>query len=146
MSSAEVLLAFDYGEARIGVAIGNTLTQQARALTILENTTVVLRFQRIAQLIETWQPSKLIVGLPRYADGQAHHMTQRATRFGNQLHGRFKLPVVWIDERYSSTAARSALSLSPTIKSKESGAVRDRAVDAEAARIILQQFFDSGEN
>lgn len=130
-----ILLAFDYGEVRIGVAVGNTVTRQARALTILPNTTVAVRFSGIASLIQLWQPIALVVGLPRYSDGTPHKMTQRATRFGNQLHGRFRLPIHWIDERYSSTAARAT-------KKAQAGV----AIDDEAARIILQQFFDSNEN
>ena len=129
-----VLLAFDYGEVRIGVAVGNTVTRQASALAILPNTTVAARFSSIANLIKLWQPMALVVGLPRYSDGTPHKMTQRATRFGNQLHGRFCLPIHWVDERYSTTEAR-------TTKKVRAGAT----IDDEAARIILQQFFDTNE-
>ncbi|MCC7005632.1 MAG: Holliday junction resolvase RuvX [Ottowia sp.] len=126
------LLAFDYGEVRIGVAIGNTLTRQARALTVLANSSVVARFGGVAKLIDAWQPAHLIVGLPCYADGTAHDMTHKATRFGNQLRGRFNVPVTWVDERYSTVAARASGLVAP-----------GKAADAQAACIILQQFFDT---
>jgi putative Holliday junction resolvase len=67
------------------------------------------------------------VGLPRHPDGNAHEMTNRCTRFGNQLHGRFHLPVVWIDERYTSATA-----------SRPHG-----DIDAQAAAMILEQYFSS---
>lgn len=124
------ILAFDYGQVRIGVAIGNTLTRRARPLTVLPNTSVAARFSAIEHLLKEWQPAQLVVGLPCYPDGNPHAMTQHARRFGRQLHGRFGLPVVWIDERYSTVEAQTAL------------AGRTDMLDAEAARVILQQFFD----
>lgn len=130
--SEATILAFDYGQIRIGVAIGNTLTRSARALTVLPNTSVAIRFSAIEQLLKEWQPAQLVVGLPCYPDGNPHAMTQQARRFGRQLHGRFGLPVVWIDERYS------------TVEAQSSSAGHKQMLDAEAARVILQQFFDEG--
>lgn len=124
------ILAFDYGQVRIGVAIGNTLTRSARPLTVLPNTSVAIRFSAIEHLLKEWQPAQLVVGLPCHPDGNPHVMTQHARRFGRQLHGRFGLPVVWIDERYSTVEAQASL------------AGCEEMLDAEAARVILQQFFD----
>ena len=129
MSDAATLLAFDYGEKRIGVAVGNTLLRRAQALTIIENRNREYRFETVGKLIGEWKPAALVVGLPLHPDGTPHERTQLAKRFGNQLNGRFSLPVAWIDERYSSVAAADELG-------------RDHDLDAEAARIILQQFFD----
>jgi putative holliday junction resolvase len=124
---AETLLAFDYGERRIGVALGNTLTGAARPLTVLPNTDRKVRFSGVQHLIETWQPARLIVGLPCHPDGTPHAFTAQCRRFGHQLHGRFNLPVIWVDERYSSAVA-DARSV--------------HGIDAEAACIILQQYLD----
>lgn len=129
MSDAATLLAFDYGEKRIGVAVGNTLLGQARALTIIQNRNREYRFEAVGKLIDEWQPGALVVGLPLHPDGTPHERTQLCKRFGNQLNGRFSLPVTWVDERFSSAAAKDALG-------------RDDNLDAEAARIILQQYFD----
>ncbi|WP_404991702.1 Holliday junction resolvase RuvX [Cupriavidus pauculus] len=127
------VLAFDYGEKKIGVALGNFITRQARALTILPNVTVEGRFQAVAALIHEWAPVRLVVGMPvnpeAGPDDEEQPSMRLARRFGNQLNGRFDLPVEWVDERYSSRAASMA------------GAARG-ALDAEAARIILQQYFD----
>src|ERR1700743_2847362 len=137
MSDASVLLAFDYGEKRIGVALGNTLMRCAKALTILENRNRIYRFEAIADLIKQWQPQALIVGLPCHPDGAPHRMTQQAQRFGAQLHERFSLPVTWVDERYSSVAADTVLN-----DNRRDNHYSTAGRDAEAARIILQQFFD----
>ncbi|MGN6668758.1 MAG: Holliday junction resolvase RuvX [Trinickia sp.] len=127
------LLAFDYGEKRIGVAIGNALTRHARALVVVPNRNREFRFEAVGKLIAEWKPDALVVGLPCHPDGTPHEMTQLSKRFGNQLNGRFNLPVAWIDERYSSVAA--------DLDMREAG-VAGEMRDAEAARIILQQYLD----
>lgn len=127
------LLAFDYGEKRIGVALGNALTHSARPLTVIPNRSRDYRFEAIAGLLREWQPDHLIVGLPTHPDGTPHAMTQQAKRFGNQLTGRFNLPVTWIDERYSSVDAEARL--------RERGGDLGQ-LDAEAACVILQQYLD----
>lgn len=127
------VLAFDYGEKKIGVALGNFITRQASALTILPNITVEARFEAIGALIREWSPVRLVVGMPvnpeAGPDDEEQASMRLARRFGNQLNGRFGLPVEWVDERYSSRAAAMA-------------GARRGALDAEAARIILQQYFD----
>jgi putative holliday junction resolvase len=127
------LMAFDYGEKRIGVAIGNTLTRSARALVVIQNLNREHRFKAVGELLAEWRPDALVVGLPMHPDGTPHDMTQQATRFGNQLNGRFGLPVSWVDERYSSVEAAAEL---------RARAGRAEMLDAEAARVILQQYFD----
>jgi putative holliday junction resolvase len=127
------LLAFDYGEKRIGVAVGNSLTRSARPLVIVQNRSREYRFEEVGKLIAEWRPDALVVGLPMHPDGTSHEMTQLAKRFGNQLNGRFNLPVTWIDERYSSVEAKAEI---------RAGKGRADLLDAEAASIILQQYLD----
>lgn len=127
------LLAFDYGEKRIGVALGNVLAHSARPLTVIQNRNRDYRFEAVGALLREWQPDLLVVGLPSHPDGTPHAMTQLAKRFGNQLNGRFNLPVVWVDERYSSVDAEARL--------RDRGDSTDQ-LDAEAACVILQQYLD----
>jgi putative holliday junction resolvase len=117
-------LAFDFGTQRTGVAAGNRLTRSAQAIKTVKAEGDA-RFAPIAALIKEWQPDALVVGVPRHPDGNPHEMTQRAQRFARQLAGRFNLPVHEVDERYSSVEAASQ------------GA---KDLDAESARIILEQF------
>jgi putative holliday junction resolvase len=121
-------LAFDPGERRTGVASGNTLLDHAAPLRTL---TAVgeARFAAIAALIADRQPDALVVGVPFHPDGAAHENTHRARRFARQLHGRFKLPVHEVDERYTTT---EALALA-----REGG---ERDADAAAAALILEQY------
>ena len=95
------LMAFDFGEKRIGVAIGNVITQGARPLAVIEQERKEARFSEIEALIREWGPDRLVVGLPVYPDGAEHPFAARCRRFANQLTGRFGLPVTLEDERYT---------------------------------------------
>ncbi len=127
--SLHSFLAFDFGTKRIGVASGNSLTRNAQPLA-----TMVAqgdeRFAAIGKLITEWQPAALVVGVPFHPDGAEHDNTRRARRFAHQLHGRFRLPVHEVDERYTTTEAHSL------------GAAD---VDAASAAIILEQFLGTLE-
>ena len=117
-------LAFDFGTQRVGVATGNTVTRSAQPLkTVAEAGTA--RFDAIGKLIAEWKPDALVVGVPFHPDGAPHDNTERAKRFARQLHGRFRLAVHEVDERYTTTEAHA------------SGA---SDVDAASAAIILEQF------
>lgn len=134
----ETLLALDFGTRRIGIAVGEARLGLARALTTVDAEANAARFAVIAQLIAEWQPARLLVGRPLNDDGRAHEMTARCERFANQLRGRFALPVELIDERFSSLEAESALR-----QRRVSWQERKTRLDAEAARIILQSWFDA---
>ena len=121
---ARSFLAFDYGTRRVGVASGNTLLSTARPLRTLSQEGDA-RFAAIAALIAEHQPDALVVGVPFHPDGAEHDNTRRARRFARQLHGRFRLPVHEVDERYTTVDALS------------SGA---RDADAAAAALILEQY------
>ena len=130
------VLAFDFGLKRIGVAVGESLLGQARALTTLALEGNDARFAAIQKLITEWQPACLVVGLPCASDGTPHEMTARCERFACQLEGRFRLPVIRVDERYTSVAAEAALAARGL-----SWQQRKQSVDAEAAALILQDYF-----
>jgi putative Holliday junction resolvase len=120
-----VVLGFDFGARRIGIAIGNSVTREARPLTTVNATTVASRWDAVAALIAEWEPAQLVVGIPRHPDGIPHDMTARCERFARQLEGRFRLPVARVDERYTSAVSAGA-----------------GDIDAAAAALILQQWFD----
>lgn len=126
----ETLLAFDYGLKKIGVAIGNTLTRQARPLKVLRPVTREQRFQAITRVLEEWQPDRLVVGLPLTTEGGEQYASLRCRRFANQLHGRYGLAVTLVDERSTSVEAQAVLG-------------NNQDDDAVAAALILQRYFDS---
>lgn len=123
----ETVLGFDFGLKRIGVAVGNTGIRQAQPLTVIHAATNDAKFAAIDALLKEWQPARCIVGVPCHPDGAEHEMTVRCRRFANQLQGRYGVDTALVDERYSSAV----------IPQK-----RGETIDAQAAAVILQQYFD----
>ncbi len=121
----QTFLAFDFGRKRTGVASGNAALRMATPLTTVKAEGDA-RFEPIGKLIKEWQPDALVIGVPFHPDGAEHENTRLARKFGRQLHGRFRLPVFEVDERYSTTEVQSM------------GA---RDADAAAAALLLEQYF-----
>lgn len=122
----QTFLAFDYGTRRTGVASGTRLLGAAQPLGVLAAQGKA-QFALAEAYIRQWQPDALVVGLPFHPDGAAHENTERARWFMRGLHGRFGIPVLAVDERYSTTEALSA-------------GASEREVDALSAVVILEQF------
>ncbi len=122
------VMAFDYGLRRVGVAVGNTVTKLGQPLKTIAAPNSDGLFREIENLLEEWVPNQLVVGLPMQPDGTEHEMTSKAKRFGNQLHGRFGVPVSWVDERYTSAVLEG------------NAQMRDN-LDSHSAVLILEQYF-----
>ncbi|KLT72541.1 Holliday junction resolvase [Neisseria arctica] len=132
-------LAFDFGEARIGVAEGDAEVGIVHPLVTVSGDSNAAKFDEIARLIKEWQPVQLVVGLPTHSDGTEHELTRLSRKFGHRLHGRFKLPVYWVDERMSSLYAESLLAEAQVFGRKQKA-----VLDQVAAQAILQGFFEGG--
>jgi putative Holliday junction resolvase len=132
------IMAFDFGEKRIGIATGETMLKTAHALTTIESETNDMRFAEIGKLIQEWKPSLLVVGLPTHMDSKEHQLTHLSKKFAQRLEGRFDIPVIMMDERLSSAEAAQQLS-NAGVPAK----LQKNMIDAVAAQVILQSYFDS---
>ena len=130
------LLGFDYGLQRIGVAVGQELTGTARALATVRARDGKPDWDMISELIRTWRPDALVVGLPLQADGSDSEFTRSVKRFIQQLEDRYKLPVHSMDERLSSYAAAQG-------EWNEKHELKSKGIDAVAAKEILQSWLHS---
>ena len=141
MSEPCTLLAFDVGQRKTGVAVGNSLSRDAQALTIIRTDVSALRLSQVAKIVGEWQPGALVVGLPSHPDGQALPNTALCQKFGRQLTEKFRLPVHFVDERLSTHEA------SQILRERGEGGSRARSKapseddDAEAAAVILRQYW-----
>jgi putative Holliday junction resolvase len=122
------VIAFDYGTRRVGVAVGNTELRASQALKTIAAANIDALFSEIERVLQEWQPGQIVVGLPMHPDGAEHEMTAKAKRFGNQIHGRFNLPVTWVDERYTSAILEGNPQMNDNL-------------DAHSAALILEQYF-----
>ncbi len=134
--SPDVLLAFDFGFRRIGVASGNLQTRTASPLTTL-TVSGELPWAELDRAIDDWRPGQLVVGLP--SPELARDVVERAEEFMAALRQRYDLPVAAVDESFTSRAARSELK-----DARSSGLLRTRVrkgrVDSHAACLIAEQW------
>ena len=131
------VIGIDYGRKRVGVAVGNTLTKSAEPLLIIERRDDEELIATLKKLINEWQASTLAIGVPRQPDDTPHAMTAACFAFATALREAFDLPVIEVDERYSSAV------LNPKNKRHASGKIRAVPQDDKAAAVILQQYLDS---
>jgi len=129
------VLGFDFGEKRIGVASGQSITCSANPITTLNAINNKPDWPAIALLIKEWRPDALIVGLPFYLDGSKSDMTKRAEKFSRQLEGRFHLPIYTHNEALSSFEAEQYLQDKKKQHNKQD-------IDKLAAAIIVQSWLE----
>ena len=127
------VLGFDFGQKRIGIAVGNNISKTARALTTIDSLSNNQKFEVIQKIIEEWQPVSIVVGVPFNVDGSEHRITNLSKKFAKQLEQKYSLPTHLIDERYTSIEA------SHEIKDKKIDLKKKKLlIDQIAAKIILQ--------
>jgi putative Holliday junction resolvase len=143
LSASDTILAFDFGTRRIGVAVGDGGLRTAHPIGGIAAANDAARFAQIDKLVATWQPRRLVVGMPLAPDGTHGEMARRAERFARQLEARLKLPVSRVDERYSSQEAESRLREAAGAR-RSARASRERELDAYSAQLILQQWYEEG--
>lgn len=139
-SVSGTLLGFDFGEKRVGIAVGETVTRIASPLGAIEEAATEARFEAIARLVKEWGPVALVVGRPRHADGSEHAVAKLAEKFARRLQARYGLPVMFVDETLTSATAEAQLRDTRTRRGTKAD------VDALAAAIILQSYLDSPDD
>lgn len=128
------LLGFDFGLKRIGVAVGQTITQTATPEAIVNSRDGKPDWDHITQLFEKWQPIGIVVGLPMRLNGEEQAMTQPARKFGQRLSGRYKTPVHYIEEQLSS------------IEAEQRNNHKTKHIDDHAAQVILENWLQNHPN
>jgi putative Holliday junction resolvase len=141
-STPQVVMAFDFGERRIGVACGDTISRSASPVGFIR-VDAAGPWADIERLLKIWVPDAAVVGLPYNVDGSESTLGKAARRFAAQIRERYSLEVRMVDERYSSIDAQARLK-----SARESGSRRRRTVkgdlDAAAACVILDRWFTEG--
>lgn len=137
MSKTLSYLCFDYGLKNIGVALGNTLTKEARPLTVIAAVNGKPHWEELEALVNEWRPTAIIVGHPIGDNGGATELSTKAEKFARQVEGRLGQETILHDERFSSKEAK--------LRAKESGHKGDfirQPIDDLAAAIILESWLN----
>jgi putative Holliday junction resolvase len=132
------VLGFDYGKARIGVAVANTLTGIATPQSTVTARDGAPDWDAVSRCLKEWQPARLVVGMPRKLDGTDSAMQEPILRFIRQLEGRYHLPVDVVSEQLSSREAEQRLKSARQAGRKRK--VRKEEIDQVAAAIILESW------
>ncbi|WP_043531068.1 Holliday junction resolvase RuvX [Litchfieldella xinjiangensis] len=135
-SGQRLVLAFDFGVRRIGVAVGNEMIASATALDPLPARDGIPDWQVVSRLVAEWQPDLFVVGLPLNMDGSESQMSTRARKFGKRLYGRYGKPCEMVDERGSTREAKAIAR-----EAGHRGNYREEGVDGIAAQLILESHF-----
>ena len=130
------ILAIDYGEKRIGIAISDPLGITAQSLPTLANNS--LKFEEIKKLAETKMVCEIVIGLPRRLNGTIGPAAENVQRFGDELAKHVAIPIVYWDEWFTTSEAEKLL-----ISADKSRQKRKQVIDMVAAQLILQGYLDS---
>ncbi|MEZ5459122.1 MAG: Holliday junction resolvase RuvX [Steroidobacteraceae bacterium] len=136
----QIILGFDFGRRRVGVAVGNTLTARAQPRPAIHRVASSLEpvLAAIGAEIAALHPARLVVGRPYNVDGSAHALERDAARFAAALQQRFALPVHRVDERYSSLEAEAGLRTRRA--DGRGGRIVRGAIDSSAAAVIVERW------
>jgi putative Holliday junction resolvase len=137
---AGTLLAFDFGQKRLGVAVGETLTHHATPLIVLKMKEGVPPWPKVDHLIQIWKPLYLVVGLPTNPDGPVQGITRLVQTFAEELHTRYQLEIAFVDEQFSTEEAKLHF---PELR--KLGLIKKGPIDHLAAVVILKRWFESFE-
>lgn len=138
--SPTTVVGFDYGSRRIGVAVGNAISRSARALEVLANAERGPDWPRLDSLLREWRPDALLVGLPLTVNDAEQQASRAARNFAAELEARYRLPVVFVDERHSSREAAQRFA-----ERRAGGAAKRKhaaTLDAQAAAIIVERWLE----
>ncbi|HHW4668232.1 MAG TPA: Holliday junction resolvase RuvX [Xylella fastidiosa subsp. multiplex] len=133
-----IVLGFDVGTRRIGVAVGSAWGAGARAVAVIDVHGVAVDWNALDRVKRNWLPVGLVVGDPLTLEGHDQPIRKQAHSFACQLRERYRLPVVLVDERSSSVEAASRFA-----GARAAGYKRRRdaeTLDAIAAAVILERW------
>ena len=127
-------LGFDFGERNIGVAVGQTITATATSLETIRATSEAALWNAVSRLVETWQPSAFVVGMPYHPDGEENPIVQPILRFCCKLEELYRRPVYTMDETLSTRESQEIFYRERSKRSVQFAHIKDEL----AAKLILQ--------
>ena len=138
MAAHETVIAIDFGLRNLGIAVGNTVSNTARPLTVMRARDGKPDWEALTSLLAEWQPDRVLVGHPLNMDGTESEMGLRAKKFSRQVEGRLNITVTMVDERLSSREAKALAR-----EAGHQGDFSNEPVDDQAAAIILTTWLNT---
>ena len=136
--AGDTFLGFDFGNKKIGTAVGQLTTLTASPVQTIRSINQKPDWDKITSLINEWKPAGLVVGISRQADGTDNAITPRMLKFSRQLEGRYRLPVYLVDESLTTFEAKQLLFDELNVRAGKLWEVQDQL----AAQLILQTWLN----
>lgn len=133
------VLAIDFGTKRVGAAIGDPAMGIAFPLETYYRQNAVQDESHYRRLVGEHDIERIVIGLPLHTSGRESDVSRMAREWGRWLAKITGLPILFRDERYTSSEAESIL-----LSAKLQKAKRDDKRDRLAAQILLQNYFEDG--
>ncbi|QCI17922.1 Holliday junction resolvase RuvX [Buchnera aphidicola (Acyrthosiphon lactucae)] len=132
-----IVIAFDFGIKKIGVAVGENITKKGRPLNVLNAHNGHPNWDTVKNLIQYWQPKFIIVGLPLNINGTKQKITNESEKFANLLKYKFNIVVKMHDERLTTVEAKSII-----FKKNGFKGLKKEKIHSYAAKIILESWLN----
>ena len=132
MKDFKIVVGIDYGRKRIGAAVGQNNTGVARPLSVVKMRQREPDWFELDKIISSWLPNVIVIGKPTTLDGSVHPLNDEIKTFGKNIEKRYGKPVFYVDEYLSSRMA-----------TKEKKLTKKIPLDAIAARLILETWFET---
>ncbi len=136
----ERILGLDVGDRYIGVAVSDLLRFTAQGVTTIKRSSKVNDFKAIEDLLNEYKIKKVVVGLPKNMNGTMGHQSEKVIKFAEKIKNKFKIDIIYIDERLTTVSAERVL-----IESEVRRENRKKVIDKIAATYILQTYLDRKE-
>lgn len=133
----ERILGLDIGDKTIGVAVSDLLQLTAQGVTTIKRESKVKDFSILESYINEFQAKKVVVGLPKNMNGTIGPQGEKVIKFADKIKNKYKVDIIYIDERLTTVAAERIL-----IESDVSREKRKKVIDKIAATYILQTYLD----
>jgi len=131
------VLGFDFGLKKMGIAVGQTITQTASPIEIIRVQNGELPKAQLSRLLSTWKPNAIVIGIPLNMDGTVSAISEYAETFAKFLETESQLPVHRVDERLTTKNARYELDM---IRERTNSKQKEQLLDAMAACLIVESW------
>ena len=136
LTQPQLILAFDFGTQKMGMAVGSSLIESANPLALFPMKDGIPNWDELLKIVKQHQPSLFLVGLPLNMDDTESELSTRARKFARRLRHQTNIETLMVDERLTTREARDELD-----QYKAQGRAKKLAADSIAAALFIESWY-----
>lgn len=140
LNSPQLIIAFDFGTQKMGMAVGSSLIESATPLALFPMKDGIPNWDELLKIVKQHQPSLFLVGLPLNMDDSESELSTRARKFARRLRHQTNIETVMVDERLTTREARDELE-----HYQAQGRAKKLAADSIAAALFIESWYRNPE-